>query len=130
MRCRLSALAVAVASSLLVSPVFAEEQDIIERIAVQGDFRQLSVQNIAGSIAVVSEGDMQRNSAQHLDDVLNQLANINFAAGASRGRFVQVRGIGERSEFIDVINPSVGVLIDGIDYSGLGISSVAHAREP
>lgn len=133
MRCRLSALAVAVVSSLALPLSFAEEQDVvepsIERIAVQGDFRQLSVQNIAGSIAVVSEQDMQRSSAQHLDDVLNQLANINFAAGASRGRFVQVRGIGERSEFIDVINPSVGVLIDGIDYSGLGISSVAHAEQ-
>ncbi|MCH8537665.1 MAG: TonB-dependent receptor [Alkalimonas sp.] len=133
MRCRLSALAVAVASSLIFSPVHAEEQDAVdpsvERILVQGDFRQLSVQNIAGSIAVVSADDMQRSSAQHLDEVLNQLANINFAAGASRGRFVQVRGIGERSEFIDVINPSVGVLIDGIDYSGLGISSVAHAEQ-
>ncbi|MDP4535210.1 TonB-dependent receptor [Alkalimonas collagenimarina] len=125
MRCRYSV----VAACILASFAATAEQEPIERLEVQGDFRRLSVQNIAGSIAVVSEQDMQRSSAQHLDDVLNQLANVNFAAGASRGRFVQMRGIGERSEFIDVINPSVGVLIDGIDYSGLGISSIAHAEQ-
>ncbi|MEE2001804.1 TonB-dependent receptor [Alkalimonas sp. MEB108] len=124
MRCRYSVVAACILASFAT---VAEES--IERLEVQGDFRRLSVQNIAGSIAVVSEQDMQRSSAQHLDDVLSQLANINFAAGASRGRFVQMRGIGERSEFIDVINPSVGVLIDGIDYSGLGISSIAHAEQ-
>ena len=125
MRCRYSV----VAACLIASFAATAEQESIERLEVQGDFRRLSVQNIAGSIAVVSEQDMQRSSAQHLDDVLSQLANVNFAAGASRGRFVQMRGIGERSEFIDVINPSVGVLIDGIDYSGLGISSIAHAEQ-
>ncbi|MDP4527459.1 TonB-dependent receptor [Alkalimonas delamerensis] len=124
MRCRYSVVAACILASFTT---VAEES--IERLEVQGDFRRLSVQNIAGSIAVVSEQDMERNSAQHLDDVLRQLANVNFAAGASRARFVQVRGIGERSEFIDVINPSVGVLIDGIDYSGLGISSIAHAEQ-
>ncbi|MEE2023878.1 TonB-dependent receptor [Alkalimonas mucilaginosa] len=124
MRCRYSVVAACILASF-----GGVAEEFIERLEVQGDFRRLSVQNIAGSIAVLSTDDMQRSSAQHLDDVLNQLANVNFAAGASRGRFVQMRGIGERSEFIDVINPSVGVLIDGIDYSGLGISSIAHAEQ-
>lgn len=106
----------------------ASEQTL-EHITVKGDFRQNNVQQVAGSVAVLTEQDMQRQSAQHLDDVLQQFANVNFAAGASRGRFIQVRGIGERSEFIDVINPSVGIVIDGIDYAGLGISSVAHAEQ-
>lgn len=106
----------------------ATEQDI-ERITVQGDFRKNNLQQVAGSVAVLSEQDLNRQSAQHLDDALLQFANVNFAAGASRGRFLQVRGIGERSEFIDVINPSVGILIDGIDYAGLGISSIAHAEQ-
>ena len=122
---RLSALSIAVISTF---SLHASEQDI-EHITVKGDFRQYTVQQVAGSVAVLSEQDMQRQSAQHLDDVLQQFANVNFAAGASRGRFIQIRGIGERSEFIDVINPSVGILIDGIDYAGLGISSVAHPEQ-
>ncbi|MDP5458864.1 TonB-dependent receptor [Alishewanella sp. SMS8] len=106
----------------------ASEQQI-ERVTVQGDFRQQNIQQLAGSVVILSEQEMQRQSAQHLDDVLKQFANVNFAAGASRGRFIQIRGIGERSEFIDVVNPSVGILIDGIDYAGLGISSVAHPEQ-
>lgn len=101
----------------------------IEVITVRGDFRQGSLQKIPGSIAVVSAQDIQRQAALHFDDVLPNLVNVNFAAGASRGRFLQVRGIGERSEFVDTINPSVGVLVDGIDYSALGLVSMADAAQ-
>ena len=101
----------------------------IEVITVRGDFRQGSLQKLAGSIAVVSTQDIERQAALHFDDVLPNLVNVNFAAGASRGRFLQVRGIGERSEFVDTINPSVGVLVDGIDYSALGLVSMADAAQ-
>ncbi len=101
----------------------------IEVISVRGDFRQGSLQKLAGSIAVVSTQDIERQAALHFDDVLPNLVNVNFAAGASRGRFLQVRGIGERSEFVDTINPSVGVLVDGIDYSALGLVSMADAAQ-
>src|SRR5690606_11894857 len=46
-----------------------------------------------------------------------------FAGGASRNRYLQIRGIGERSQFVDPINPSVGLMIDGIDLSGVGNAS-------
>jgi outer membrane receptor protein involved in Fe transport len=51
---------------------------------------------------------------------LSYAPNVNFSSGASRGRFFQIRGIGERSQFIDPVNPSVGLVIDGIDMTGLG----------
>lgn len=122
---RFSILAVALTTAL---NAHATEQDL-EHITIKGDFRQQSLQRVAGSVAVLSEQDLQRQSAQHLDDALQQFANVNFSAGASRGRFIQIRGIGERSEFVDTINPSVGILIDGIDYAGLGISSIAHPQQ-
>ena len=122
-----SLVAVAVCSSFAIAA--SEAESAIERISVQGDFRQQSIQSIAGSIAVVGEQDVKRTSAQHLDDLLNQFANVNFTAGASRGRFIQIRGIGERSEFVDTINPSVGILIDGIEYSGLGISGISDLAQ-
>lgn len=128
-----SLIAVAVCSSFSIQTK-AEmapmpDDTAIERIKVQGDFRQQAVQQVAGSIAVVSEQDVKRTSAQHLDDLLNQFANVNFTSGASRGRYIQMRGIGERSEFVDTINPSVGILIDGIDYSGLGISGISDLAQ-
>ncbi len=114
------------------SCVYANEtspETAIEVISVRGDFRQGDLQKIPGSIAVMSEQDLQRQAAIHVDDLLPHLVNVNFAAGASRGRFLQVRGIGERSEFVDSINPSVGVLVDGMDYSTLGLISVADASQ-
>jgi iron complex outermembrane recepter protein len=115
----------------LAFPVFAAADDsaAIERIAVKGDFRQSAVQQVSGSLAVVSEQDAKRQASQHLDDLLQQIGNVNFAAGASRGRHLQVRGIGERSEFVDTINPSVGLLVDGIDYSMLGLPSLLDLQQ-
>ena len=40
---------------------------------------------------------------------------------ALRGaRYFQIRGIGERSQFQEPVNPSVGFIIDDIDFSGIG----------
>ncbi|RVU41901.1 TonB-dependent receptor [Rheinheimera riviphila] len=119
----------------LAFPVIADVVDatdnstVIERISIKGDFRQSSVQQMSGSLAVVSEQDAKRQASQHLDDLLQQIGNVNFAAGASRGRHLQVRGIGERSEFVDTINPSVGLLVDGIDYSVLGLPSLLDLQQ-
>ena len=124
-----SAVFAALAASGCVYADNSSAVTAIERITVQGDLRQQHVGQLAGSITVVTEQDLQRQSVQHLDQLLNQFANVNFSAGASRGRFIQVRGIGERSEFVDTINPSVGILIDGIDYSGLGISGISDIAQ-
>ncbi|WP_105264688.1 TonB-dependent receptor [Pseudoalteromonas sp. T1lg76] len=118
MNARLCLLACAVAQSLSVS-AFADESEI-ERIIVTGDFKSESIQELSASASLFSETEIAARDAKYLDELLNQAANVNFTAGASRGRFVQVRGIGLRSQFVDPINPSVGMVIDGINYSGLG----------
>ena len=46
--------------------------------------------------------------------------NVNFASGSQRARYYQIRGIGERSQFQEPINPSVGVIIDDVDFTGIG----------
>lgn len=96
----------------------SSEQDL-ERIIVRGALAATPLAEMATSISVLNEGAIQARQAQHLEDLLNRAANVNFASGASRGRYIQIRGIGERSQFTDPINPSVGYLVDGISYSGL-----------
>lgn len=143
---KLSALAVALCAagiSATALPVMAQSQTTVvgaaagtgateaevERIEVRGTYRQQSLQKVAGSLVVVDEAQWQRQSAQHLEDILQGMGNVNFAAGASRGRFLQMRGIGERSEFVDTINPSVGVIVDGIDYSSVGLSGLTDLAQ-
>lgn len=124
----LSIVSLAVMSAL--SPTISHAQAThgadksIERLEVIGGFRQESLQTVSGSVSVVGEQDIAARNAQHVEELIHGLANVNFSAGASRGRFIQIRGIGLRSQFVDAINPSVGVLIDGINYSGMGGAGV------
>lgn len=91
----------------------------IERITVSSDFRLTELQSIGASVSVINENVINQRQSNHLEDILNTAANINFTSGASRGRFIQIRGIGERSQFAEPINPSVGLLIDDFDFSGI-----------
>lgn len=91
----------------------------IETITVQGAMSATPLSKMATSISVLNEYEIAERQGQHIEDIFNRAANVNFASGASRGRFVQIRGIGERSQFTDPVNPSVGYLVDGINYSGL-----------
>lgn len=104
-------------SLLLAFPALAEQQ--IEKITVTSDFRENDIQNVTASVSVVSSEAIENRQAFSLQEILGLGANINFASGASRGRFVQIRGIGERSQFSEPVNPSVGFLVDDFDFSGI-----------
>jgi iron complex outermembrane recepter protein len=106
---------------LTTSLVWADSSETysIEKVTVHGALSDTPLNQMASSISVLGELDIEQRQAQHLEDILNRAANVNFASGASRGRFIQIRGIGERSQFVDPINPSVGFLVDGINYSGM-----------
>ena len=110
---------------LFAAPIYANADDTeLEKIIVTGDFQQESIQTLSASASLFSENEMNQRGATYLDEMLASAANVNFAAGASRGRYIQIRGVGLRSQFVDPINPSVGLVIDGINYSGLGGSSL------
>ena len=108
------AIAVVAASSMAHADVE------LTPVNVEADFRQTNVQQIPEAVTVVGSEDIEARSAEHLEQVLSFAPNVNYSSGASRGRFYQIRGIGERSQFIDPVNPSVGLVIDGIDMTGLG----------
>lgn len=111
-------------SSVVVAPALADEDGSIERITIVGEFRQQDVQDTAASVSVLSGDDIRARQAEHLEDALMMAPNVNLSSGASRANFIQIRGIGERSQFVDPINPSVGMVIDGINYSGLGAAGM------
>jgi len=118
------------AGALLALPlaVFAqsglEPQDdrsaLDDVIVVTADFRATDLFELGRSASVIDGQTMAWREATHIDQVLNLAPNVNFSQGASRGRFFQIRGIGERSQFVEPLNPSVGLVIDGIDLTGIG----------
>lgn len=102
--------------------VKAQEQgeDTLEEVIVTAEYRPVSVLELPTSITVFNQQAIDRRGAVHLEQLLNLAPNVNLSSGASRGRFVLIRGIGERSQFVEPINPSVGLIIDGMDFTGIG----------
>jgi outer membrane receptor protein involved in Fe transport len=96
------------------------QSSTITEILVTAEFRDTPLQQQGASTSVLTGNELQLRAAQHLEDVLNVAPNVNYASGASRARFFQIRGVGERSQFVEPLNPSIGFIIDGIDFSGLG----------
>ena len=97
-----------------------EKSSVLSEIIIKAEFRDINIMDSANSVTVIDTRDFERRDAEHIEQVLNLAPNVNFSSGSSRGKFFQIRGIGERSQFVEPINPSVGLYIDGIDFSGLG----------
>jgi len=113
-------------SVIAISAILATGQTLAEElkpIVVEGEFRPAQIEEVAASVSVVDDVEISKRHAQHVENVLNMTPNVNFSAGASRGQYFQIRGIGERSQFETPINPSVGLNIDGVDYSRTGAAA-------
>ncbi|MBD3648781.1 MAG: TonB-dependent receptor [Pseudomonadales bacterium] len=99
---------------------WSEETDPIPEIVVTADFRTAKAIETPSSVSVLTEEVIKARQAKHLEDILNTVPNLNYAGSSNRARYFQIRGIGERGQFISPINPSVGLLIDNVDFSGAG----------
>ena len=102
----------------LTQGLAAAAENTIEEIVVTADFRARSELELATSVTVMTEAAIKSRSAQHFEELVNVIPNVNYASGSNRARFFQIRGIGERSQFVAPINPSVGFLVDNVDFSG------------
>ena len=115
LRTRLSAIVLL----LSLSPAgMTQDKPTIEEIVITATL--MSSDRDRMSSDSLTAADLSRRAAIHFEDVLTALPNVAASAGASRQRFFQIRGIGERSQFIEPINPSVVILQDGVDISGIG----------
>lgn len=76
--------------------------------------------DVPASVSVLDAATLREAGQEHLEDVLGLIPNLNWAGDTSRPRYFQIRGIGELEQYQGAPNPSVGLLIDDIDFSGLG----------
>jgi outer membrane receptor protein involved in Fe transport len=102
------------------SDTTSQKLNDVERIVVTADLSKRDLSELPGSNFVLSEALLESREARHLQDLVAAIPNVNFTSGSSRGKFIQIRGIGERSQFSEPVNPSIGLLLDDIDISGLG----------
>ena len=105
---------------LAVLSLPARASEPLEEIVVTADFRDTNLMETGASISVLDESLIFESGAQHLEEILGNAPNVNYASGTSRARYFQIRGVGDRSQFQEPLNASVGLLLDGIDFSGIG----------
>lgn len=118
---------IAAMNALLPMAVCAQEQlaGELEEVIVTAQFRDTELLKSTGSISVVQESLLFERGTRHLEEILNILPNVNFSSGASRARFIQVRGVGDLEQFVDPkYFPSVGVTMDDVDMNGIAAAAV------
>ena len=108
-------LTIALSALATALPTDASE---LEEVSVTASLLDTGTEAL--SVSIINEPLLAQRGASHLENLLNAIPNFTGSAGASRNRFFQIRGVGERSQFVEPINPSIGILMDGIDISGLG----------
>ena len=113
-------LPLSIAVLLSANAVAKVDNHDLPAMVVSADFRPAIALETPISLTTIDSYTIDSRGAQHIEDVLNLAPNVNLSAGASRGQFFQIRGIGERSQFSSPLNPSVGLIIDGIDFSRTG----------
>ena len=98
----------------------AVADEAVDEIIVTADFRERPADKLPVSVSVVS-GDFIREAVQqHFEELVNVIPNLSWSGDGHRARYFQIRGIGELEQYEGAPNPSVGFLIDDIDFSGIG----------
>ena len=95
----------------------------LQEVVVTASLRPVDVQQVPASVTVLDAATLQAAGEQHFEDVIALVPNLNWAGDTSRPRYFQVRGVGELEQYQGAPNPSVGFLIDDIDFSGLGTAA-------
>ena len=108
---------------LLGSAQAMAEERIEEEIIVTASFHGTSLMDEVRSVSVIDEDAVARRAARHVEELLGLAPNVSFSSGASRSRFVQVRGVGDLEQYGEPkYYPAVGITIDDLE-----IGAASHA---
>jgi len=111
---------------ILTAGLFAQNENQLpvyelKDIIVTGELWKSELHESTASISVLGEDALVNNGNQHFEDVINSIPNLTWTGGTSRPRYLQIRGIGENSQFEgETPDSSVRFLMDDFDLTGLG----------
>ena len=107
-------------ASILVAALSANADVPLEEIAVTADYRDRTLSDVPFSVTAMSGEFVEASAVQHFEELINLVPNMNWSGDGHRARYFQIRGVGELEQYQGAPNPSVGFLIDDIDFSGIG----------
>ena len=95
--------------------------EALQEVLVTASLRHTPALEVPASVTVLDSATLGAAGQQHLQDVLGLVPNLNWASGSSRPRYFQLRGVGETDQWQGAPNPSVGFILDDVDFSGVGM---------
>ncbi len=107
----------------------APAAESLEEIVVRAGLRAMPLRELPQSVTVIERATLAAAGVQHFEDVLGLVPGLSWASGTSRPRYFQLRGVGETEQYQGAPNPSVGLLIDDIDFSGVGMPATLFDLE-
>jgi outer membrane receptor protein involved in Fe transport len=106
---------------LLAATASAQQPAKLEPVVVTATLRPVPAAARPGGVTVLGAEDVSEASVVHLEELLPQLPSLSWAGASSRPRYFQLRGVGELEQYQGAPNPSIGFLLDEIDFSGIGM---------
>jgi iron complex outermembrane receptor protein len=110
-----------VALSLRAQTVAEPAPIKLEPVRVTADLWEAPLARIPASVSVYDEAALRQGAVRHFGDLVDQIGNLTWTGGTSRPRYLQIRGIGENSQFEgETPDSAVRFLVDDMDFTGLG----------
>jgi iron complex outermembrane receptor protein len=104
----------------------ANPEPQLDEIIVTATLRDVPAVDLPASVTVLGAQTLRDAGRINFEDVLGLIPNLNWAGDTSLPRYFQLRGIGELQQYQGAPNPSIGFLIDDIDFSGLGTAGTLY----
>jgi outer membrane receptor protein involved in Fe transport len=114
----------------LACPIFSHADDNtlasqavhqLPELVVSASLWDSELANTTASVSIFDGETISENGSQHFEDIINAIPNLTWTAGSSRPRYIQIRGIGENSQYEgETPDSSVRFLVDDLDFTGLG----------
>ena len=118
------AILLIVATSVAITAARAQTAPAVtalEPVRVTADLWESPLARLPASVTVFDDAALRAGSVRHVADLVDQIPNLTWTGGTSRPRYLQIRGIGENSQYEgETPDSAVRFLIDDLDFTGLG----------
>ena len=117
-----SALISTAPAQTATQPAPAETAPVkLEPLRVTADLWASPLARIPASVSVYDDAALRSGAVRHFGDLVDQIPNLTWTGGTSRPRYLQIRGIGENSQFEgETPDSAVRFVVDDLDFTGLG----------
>ena len=99
---------------------FSQDSEPVVEIVVTADYRGRPAAEMPASITILDAETISATAVQHFEELIGSLPNLNWSGDGHRAKYLQIRGVGELAQYQGAPNPSVGFVVDDIDFSGIG----------